>query len=106
MRLNPDPRLPREGANNFTTSLLLRLNQLFRDYAAQLNAMSEGRIEAKTNAMTAAPTSGKWAQGDVIWNSEPTEAGATSSKYVILGWVCTAGGEPGTWLPIRTLTGN
>lgn len=106
MRINPDPRLPREGAENFITSLLFRLNQLFRDYSNQLNALSEGRIEAKTNAMTAAPTAGKWAQGDVIWNKEPTEAGSVSSKYVVLGWVCTVGGTPGTWLPIRTLTGN
>jgi hypothetical protein len=56
--------------------------------------------------MTAAPTTGDWAQGDVIRNSTPTELGSASSKYVIAGWICTASGTPGTWLPMRTFTGN
>ena len=37
-----------------------------------------------------APTSGTWSQGDMVWNSEPIAGGA-------LGWVCIAGGAPGTW---------
>lgn len=44
----------------------------------------------------AAPISGTWAQGDIIWNSAPAAAGT-------IGWVCTAGGTPGTWKTFGTI---
>lgn len=106
MRLTIDPRLPREGSSGFTASLLLRLNQLFANHANQVNNLTEGRISAVTNAGTAAPTAGRYAKGDFVRNSAPEELGSASSKYVITGWVCTAGGEPGTWKQCRSLTGN
>jgi hypothetical protein len=55
---------------------------------------------------TAAPTSGTWAVGDKVRNTAPAEAGSSGSKYTVAGWVCTAGGTPGTWLEMRSLTGN
>ena len=39
---------------------------------------------------TAAPTTGAYLQGDIIWNSTPASGG-------YIGWVCTAAGTPGTW---------
>jgi hypothetical protein len=39
---------------------------------------------------TAAPTTGTWTRGTVIYNSTPSSAG-------FVGWVCTASGTPGTW---------
>lgn len=39
---------------------------------------------------TAAPVSGTYLQGDIIWNSAPTAGGT-------IGWVCTTAGTPGTW---------
>lgn len=42
---------------------------------------------------TAAPTSGTYAKGDIIWNSAPA-AGSPSM------WVCTVAGSPGTWVSI------
>jgi hypothetical protein len=39
---------------------------------------------------TAAPASGTYNQGDIVYN-----ANATSGGYV--GWVCTVAGTPGTW---------
>ena len=39
---------------------------------------------------TAAPATGTWAVGDLVWNSAPATAGN-------LGWVCTTAGTPGTW---------
>ena len=39
---------------------------------------------------TAAPASGEWARGDVVWNRNPS-AGS------FMGWTCTASGTPGTW---------
>jgi len=39
---------------------------------------------------TAAPNSGYWYKGAVVWNSEP----ATGQP---VGWICTSTGSPGTW---------
>ena len=41
---------------------------------------------------SAAPTSGEWARGDIVFNNAPSAGGK-------IGWVCTAGGTPGTWKP-------
>ena len=77
-----------------------------KQIAQQVNALSEGRLSATYNAYTAAPTTGTWAKGDYIRNSNPAEAGVALSKYVVLGFVCTVAGTPGTWLQCRALTGN
>lgn len=97
MKLNTQPRIQTNDP---------RLYELLRDIAVQVNGLSEGRITATYNAYTAAPTTGVWAQGDFLKNSAPSELGSSSSKYVILGWICTVSGEPGTWLQCRALTGN
>jgi hypothetical protein len=39
---------------------------------------------------SAAPTTGRWAVGDRVWNSAPT-AGH-------FGWICSVAGLPGTWV--------
>jgi len=41
---------------------------------------------------TSAPTKGVWTKGDIAWNTQPEESG-------FVGWVCVAGGSPGTWKP-------
>jgi hypothetical protein len=38
----------------------------------------------------AAPTSGSYRRGDIVWNSVPRPTG-----YV--GWICTRDGAPGEW---------
>ena len=96
MKLNTTPRI------NADVAFLREL----KEHAAQVNALSEGRLAGTYNAQTAAPTTGTWAIGDYIKNSAPAEAGSAASKYVILGWVCTVSGTPGTWLQCRALTGN
>ena len=96
MKPNTTPRI------NADVALLREL----KEHAAQVNALSEGRLAGTYNAQTAAPTTGTWAIGDYIKNSAPAEAGSAASKYVILGWVCTVSGTPGTWLQCRALTGN
>lgn len=45
---------------------------------------------ATTGLYSAAPTTGTWKRGTVIYNSTPSSAG-------FVGWVCTASGTPGTW---------
>jgi hypothetical protein len=39
---------------------------------------------------SAAPTSGSWDQGALVFNNAPSPGGKA-------GWLCTAGGTPGTW---------
>lgn len=80
--------------------------RFYREIAQQVNAISEERLGGHYGASTAAPTTGTWARGDRVRNSTPSEAGVALSKYVITGWICTVGGTPGTWLAMRTLTGN
>jgi parallel beta-helix repeat protein len=65
-----------------------------------------GGMVGKEISSTAAPTTGTWVAGDKTWKRAPVEAGAATAKYVIIGWICVAGGTPGTWLEMRTLTGN
>ena len=38
----------------------------------------------------AAPVTGVWSQGDIVYNSAPSAGG-------VIGWVCVTGGTPGTW---------
>jgi len=80
--------------------------QWMREVMTQVNAISEGQLSGTYNAATAAPTTGTWAKGDFIRNSDPSELGSGGSKYIIIGWTCTVSGAPGTWLQNRTLTGN
>ena len=44
------------------------------------------------------PGSGQWYAGDVINNVTPTSGNN-------IGWVCTASGSPGTWIPFGTING-
>lgn len=71
-----------------------------------LNLITDGKLAGTNNAYTAAPTTGTWVQGDFVRKSNITEAGAGGSKYIIIGWYCSASGTPGTWLEARALTGN
>lgn len=79
---------------------------ILRELETQVNNITEGYVSAYHNAYTAAPTTGDWAVGDFIKNTAPAEAGGAGSKYVIIGWICTVAGTPGTWLQCRCLTGN
>lgn len=99
MKLLLDTRVPAEY-NRLTMTEIIRQIQTF------VNLLAEEKIVAHYRAYTSAPTTGDWAQGDFVRNSTPSELGSASSKYVILGWICTASGSPGTWLQCRVLTGN
>jgi hypothetical protein len=46
---------------------------------------------------SAAPASGTWVKGDIVWDSTPDAAG-------FMGWVCTTGGTPGTWKTFGAIT--
>lgn len=96
MKLNATPRID-------ASPVLVRE---LREHATLVNLITEGRIAGTANATTAAPTTGTYAQGDFVRNSAPTEQGTAGSRYVVLGWVCVAGGTPGTFVPIQPPTGN
>lgn len=70
--------------------------------------LNAARVVGTVNVVygTAAPTTGTWAVGDEVVNNSPAELGVAASKYVIEKWKCTVAGSPGTWLPLRCLTGN
>lgn len=93
------------------------LNTYLDRLARQLNLASEGLISGASNAGTAAPTTGTWSQGDFVRHSTPSEVSPATptydqlgsvmtGKYVVFGWICVAGGAPGTWKECRFLTGN
>jgi hypothetical protein len=94
--------LSRVATPDFERALI----KYMRDMANQINGLSEGKIYNRYNAQTSIPTSGSFAQGDFIPKSNPVEAGAVGSKYVVMGWICTVSGTPGTLLEARVLTGN
>lgn len=94
--------LSRVAATDFERSLLLYL----RDMALQINGLSEGRGFNRYQAQDTIPTTGSYAQDDIIWKKDAVEAGAPGSKYIIIGWICTVSGTPGTLLEMRVLTGN
>lgn len=99
MRLDPRPVITQGELLRTLSDLITRLNQ-------QVNGITEGRISNYHAAYTAPPTAGTWAQGDRVRNSAPSELGSASSKYVITEWVCVVSGTPGTWVEMRSLTGN
>jgi hypothetical protein len=45
---------------------------------------------------TAAPTTGSWVRGDIVWNTAPAASGTP-------GWVCVTAGAPGTWKAMANL---
>lgn len=56
----------------------------------QPNAGQYLQMYRKIMHETAAPTTGTWVQGDVVFNASATAGGD-------VGWVCVTGGTPGTW---------
>lgn len=73
-----------------------------------LNAAASGQITGCPNAAASPPTgtAQSYVIGDMVRNSATSELGSVGNKYVILGWVCTVSGAPGTWKELRCLTGG
>lgn len=66
-----------------------------------LNNTTNGRMDvsiygARQHYAAAIPTVGLWIRGDIVWNTTPSAGGAP-------GWVCVAGGVPGTWKAMANL---
>jgi hypothetical protein len=80
-------------------------NRIITKLQNQINMLSEGRLVARHNAVSSVPTTGAYAIGDFVPNSDVQELGSSSSKYFIAGWVCTDT-DPLTFVQARCLTGN
>lgn len=81
------------------------LRVYFRNICTQLNGVSESRVAQRHNAQASIPTTGQHKVGDFTPNSSPSELGTAGSKYVIIGWICTAE-SPLTFKECRCLTGG
>ena len=55
----------------------------------EFNLLQGGALAGRYYS-TAAPTTGNWARGDIVYNSAPSAGGT-------IGWVCVSAGTPGTW---------
>lgn len=106
MKLNENPQLPSNTESEYDKRLYQSLYQVLKAIAVKVNQIASGTFAGRDNQSTAAPTTGSYAQGDEVLNSNPTELGTAGAKYVIRGWVCTVSGTPGTWVQQRFLTGN
>lgn len=103
MRLKPDNRLPQ-------TYDAATLQRLLAEFAQQVNGISEGQMQARTNASASMPSSGSYANGDFVAKKPIAEAGGGGSKYVILGWLRLTNSAAHVlntdWVEARVLTGN
>lgn len=106
MRIVNEVHLPSKPVTPYEFDLNFKLKEIFRNIANKVNFLADGRINAVDNAASSIPTFGMYSVGDIVRNSAPAELGAASSKYVVTGWICTVAGSPGTFLQMRTLTGN
>jgi pectate lyase-like protein len=74
------------------------LNRILHNVFSGLNITTPtvwlpANTQVGANSVThaaAAPTSGAWKRGDLVYNLDPMPGGS-------VGWVCTASGSPGTW---------
>jgi hypothetical protein len=74
----------------FNAGLYVQVGSI-TDMSDQWIFFSAGQMIAKKFKGTSFPTAGgNWIQGDVIYNTNPTNGGYA-------GWVCVVSGSPGTW---------
>ena len=52
--------------------------------------------QADNYESNATPSTGEWAKGQIIYNTNPSAGGN-------VGWICTASGSPGTWKSFGTI---
>lgn len=71
--------------------------RLMVEAVRQVGADVDQQTRRRGTEATAAPTSGTWRQGDVVWNAAPVAGG-------FVGWVCVVSGSPGTWRTFGAIT--
>lgn len=74
-------------------------SDIVRAICGQVNPLSEGRLAARYNAQSVVPTTGDYAVGDFVPDSNCT----VTAGNIRLGWVCVAPGSPGTLKEARVI---
>lgn len=99
MILQSNPLLP---SSNDPAAQTAQLQNLFRQFAQQVNNLSSGRISAVTNASTSAPADGTGNPGDFVAKQGAVASGPVGAQYVVIGWRCVAtGSTPATqWVEV------
>lgn len=90
--------------NSFRGGYLLDIASSTATKGYAYYAVSSGAINPAPFALggnyvnygSAAPTTGTWGRGDIIFNTLPSAGGT-------VGFVCTSGGTPGTWKTFGTI---
>jgi hypothetical protein len=103
----PDPA--KIGHPTTVSALTVAVVQWLKLCQQQVNRISSGSINGSTTASTSQPPSPSatiYAAGDYIRNTAPQVLGTSGSQYVVKGWLCVQGGQPGTWVQDRGLTGT
>lgn len=82
------------------TNMVIWLNNIYAG-TTPLPASSNGYIQINQQGQRSfltgtTPAAGTWLTGDVAWDNTPSPSGQ-------IGWVCTAGGTPGTWKAFGTI---
>ena len=75
-----------------TSASLVSATNYFNSSSTTAYVLDKRHIER-----TAAPVSGDWVRGDIVYNSAPTAGG-------FLGWCCVTSGTPGTWKTFGAIT--
>ena len=86
-------------ADNDNLPTALFEGQIVYDTTFNYPRLWNHRTERWMDAMprsSAAPMSGTWATGDIVFTNAPTGGGP-------IGWVCVAAGTPGTWRAFGTI---
>jgi len=73
-----------------------RTGMISREWFQFLFQLSLPFLPRKMESGSAAPTTGTWTRGDIIWKLDPSAGGSP-------GWVCVADGSPGTWKAMANL---
>jgi hypothetical protein len=85
----PESLLLPKGRNEWEERLFRVLQDHLRKVSEQVNSLTEGRIGANYNALSAAPTSGLFAIGDFVKRIDPEVSGSALQ----VGWVCVQEGS-------------
>lgn len=84
-----------KGQNSSTVTVNGKLGIGINNVKDDVSFHSAGPIrfdDRKFETGTEVPTSGTYAKGDIVWNSNPKPTG-------FVGWVCIREGTPGVWKP-------
>jgi hypothetical protein len=98
--------------NRYGITTTAMLSKLKIDDLTQFDSNTTGavNINCPSNRATSMPSSGTWAIGDFVTNTNISEQGTAGSKYIVRGWsrITTGSGNVlnTDWVTARMLTGN